>query len=70
MMPSLERRRPKVVVCASLHDLVVSNCEKPTGISRDRAKRISLKPTESPQEPTENRAPRQCVPTKAEETED
>jgi hypothetical protein len=31
----------------------VSDCEKPTGISRVRAKRKTLKPTSSPQEPTE-----------------
>ncbi|RYN33929.1 hypothetical protein AA0113_g6047 [Alternaria arborescens] len=57
-------------MCASLLGLIVSNCEKPTGISRDRTKRISLKPTESPQEPTENRASRQRVPAKAEKPED
>jgi hypothetical protein len=46
------RRCPKAIVCAgSLHDLDVSNCEKPTGISRDRTKRNSLKPTEAHKSP-------------------
>lgn len=54
MTSSLLRQYPKVTGCArSLRDLDVSYCEKPTGISRDRTKRKSLKPTESPQEPTE-----------------
>jgi len=40
--------------------LIVSNCEKPTGISRDRTKRVSLKPTESPQEPTDTELQGMC----------
>lgn len=42
--------------------------QKPTGISRDRAKRCALKPTEVHKMPTDELASRQRVPTKAEKT--
>ena len=71
LISSSMRQHANIAACiGSVRRLDASYCEKPPGISRDRAKRGSLKPTKSPQAPTEKPISRQRVPTKAEKSEE